>query len=292
MTALLDTVRTLSTQPLMNGRRVTVVSNSKSPTVLATGALERAGLEVVTPPEPLTWRSTPDDYRVALSAAIADPQIDAVMVIHAPPRAALDRRAHRRHRRACMGSPKPIVAVMLGAGNGPLSRGSTIPSFRFPEQPAAVLGRIADYSDWRRAEDRERAELASVREGVDVLGAGLIIGANIDAAEIPPDVAAALLGCYGVEMAPGRLVDARDAVAAAELIGYPVAIKALHRRVGRTVAAGIALDLVDASEVSAALGAMHEHLGSDADASSCSGWCRRGSTSGCASATTSASVRW
>ena len=46
VTALLDTVRTLATQPLMNGRRVCVVSNSKSPTVLATGSLVRAGLEV------------------------------------------------------------------------------------------------------------------------------------------------------------------------------------------------------------------------------------------------------
>ena len=43
VTALLDTVRTLSTQPLMNGRRVCVVSNSKSPTVLATASLVRAG---------------------------------------------------------------------------------------------------------------------------------------------------------------------------------------------------------------------------------------------------------
>lgn len=265
VTALLDTVRTLSAQPLMNGRRVTVVSNSKSPTVLATGALLRAGLEVVTQREPLTWRSTTDDYRVALETAIADPAIDAVMVIHAPPLQYAIGEPTVAIDDACRHSPKPVVAVMLGAGNGPLRHGSPIPSFRFPEQPAAVLGRIADYSEWRRAEDREQAELESVREGVDVAGASSIVAAEVDAAEIPPDVVAALLGCYGVAMAAGRLVDSADAVTAAERIGYPVAIKALNRRVGRTVAAGIALDMVDAGEVAAALSAMHEHLGHDAE---------------------------
>ncbi len=265
VTALLDTVRTLSTQPLMNGRRVTVVSNSKSPTVLATGALVRAGLEVVTQREPLTWRSTSDDYRAALAAACADPDVDAVMVIHAPPLQHAIGEPTQAIEDACRDALKPIVAVMLGSGNGPMRPGSPIPSFRFPEQPAAVLGRIADYSEWRRAEDREQEELATVREALDVAGASAIVAEHLDGSEIAPEVAAALLGCYGVTMASGRLVDAGEAVRAADAIGYPVAVKALHRRVGRTVAAGIALDLVDATEVVAAVSAMHDHLGADAD---------------------------
>jgi acyl-CoA synthetase (NDP forming)/RimJ/RimL family protein N-acetyltransferase len=265
VTALLDTLRTLATQPLMDGRRVCVVSNSKSPTVLATASLVRAGLEVVAPRPPLTWRSTPDDYRHALAAAIADPDVHAVMVIHAPPLQYAIGEPTDAIEDACRGSSKPVVAVMLGAGNGPLRRDSKIPSFRFPEQPAAVLGRIADYSDWRRGEARERAELQSVREGLDVAGASEIVAAQIDAIEIPPDVVASLLHCYGVAMADGRLVDAADAVKAAQEIGYPVAIKALHRRVGRTVAAGIALDLVDAAEVVATVDAMHDYLGPDAE---------------------------
>jgi acyl-CoA synthetase (NDP forming)/RimJ/RimL family protein N-acetyltransferase len=261
VTALLDTVRTLATQPLMNGRRVCVVSNSKSPTVLATGSLVRAGLEAVTPLQPLTWRSTPADYHAALTAAIADPDIHAVMVIHAPPLQHAIGEPTQEIDEACRDAPKPVVAIMLGAGNGPLSPGSSVPSFRFPEQPAAVLGRIAGYSDWRRAEERERAELESVRDDLDVAGAAALIAERVDAGEGPPEVIAALLACYGVTMAEGRLVDVADAVAAADAIGYPVAIKAQHRRVGRTVAAGIALDLVDAAEVVAAVAAIGEHLG-------------------------------
>jgi acyl-CoA synthetase (NDP forming)/RimJ/RimL family protein N-acetyltransferase len=265
VTALLDTVRTLATQRTMNGRRVMVVSNSKSPTVLATASLVRAGLEVVTPAQPLTWRSTPADYHAALTAAIDDPDVHAVMVIHAPPLPHAIGEPTAAIEEACRDAPKPVVAIMLGAGNGPLRPGSPIPSFRFPEQPAAVLGRIADYSDWRRAEHREHAELEVVRAALDVAGASAIIAEHVDDGDAPPEVVAALLACYGVTMAEGRLVEATDAAATAETIGYPVAIKALHRRVGRTVASGIALDLVDAAEVMTAVAAIREHLGPDAE---------------------------
>ena len=65
------------------------------------------------------------------------------------------------------------------------------------------------------------------------MGKVLVIAEHLDAAEIAPEVIAALLGCYGVEMAPGRLVDAHDAVVAADAIGYPVAVKAAYGGGGR-----------------------------------------------------------
>ena len=85
VTALLDTARTLSTQPLMAGRRVAVVTNSPA-RVLATASLHRRGLEVVPPPTPLTWRSTSDDYAAASA------------------RGARRRRHRRRH-----GDPRPTA---------------------------------------------------------------------------------------------------------------------------------------------------------------------------------------
>jgi acyl-CoA synthetase (NDP forming)/GNAT superfamily N-acetyltransferase len=263
VTALLDTARTLSSQPLMQGRRVTVVSNSPSPTVLATASLTGAGLEVVPSPVRLTWRSTSEDYRRALAVAIADDEIHAVMVIHAPPLARAVGEPNEVIDEACRGSTKPVVAVMLGAGNGPLREGSPIPSFRFPEQAAAVLGRIADYSDWRRVE-LEHADAEPANGEVDQPGAEELIAANLDNGDTPPEVIAALLACYGVTMANGRFVAAEDAAAVAAEIGYPVAVKAGHRRVGRSVEAGVALDLTDEVDVRAAVDAMRRHLGDDA----------------------------
>jgi hypothetical protein len=154
---------------------------------------------------------------------------------------------------------------MLGAGNGPMRAGSSIPSFRFPEQPAAVLGRIATYSEWRRrAEQEHAADESTVTDDIDADGAGAIIAAHIDEGEAAPEVARALLECYGVTMAAGRRVAAAEATAAAAEIGFPVAVKATHRRVGRTVGAGVALDLTDASDVESAVAAMLETLGDGA----------------------------
>ena len=67
--------------------------------------------------------------------------------------------------RACAGATKPVVAVMLGAGDGPLAPGSPIPSFSFPEQAAAVLGRVAAYSRWRRHEGDEGDDDGAAGEG-------------------------------------------------------------------------------------------------------------------------------
>jgi hypothetical protein len=50
-----------------------------------------------------------------------------------------------------------------------------------------------------------------------------------------------------------------------------VAVKAEHRRRGRTVDTGIALDVTDADDVADAVAAMRQHLGTTPSGSSCSG---------------------
>jgi acyl-CoA synthetase (NDP forming)/RimJ/RimL family protein N-acetyltransferase len=267
VTALLDTARTLSTQPLMDGRRVAVLTNSASPGVLATVSLRAAGLDVVAAPVPLTWRSSQDDYRAAVSVALASNDNDALMVIHAPPlmdhvgepSAAIDA--------ACEGAVKPVVTVMLGSGNGPLREGSPIPSFAFPEQAAGVLGRLAAYSAWRRAELAHLAESPVDDTTIDVAAAAALIEREMaleSDAVVDPHVVEALLECYGVRLAAGRLVDAADAPDVADQLGYPIAVKAAHRRVGRTIEAGVALDLVDRAAVERAVESMQATLGADA----------------------------
>ena len=186
------------------------------------------------------------------------------MVIHAPPLVEAIGEPTETIDNAAAGSDKPIVAVMLGSGNGPLLPGSPIPSFRFPEQAAFVLGRIADYSDWRRNAHAQPAELDPIAGHIDVASAAEVIAAHIGKDDPPPEIVASLLECYGVTMASGRLVPSQDAAAVAVEIGFPVAVKAVHRRIGRTMSAGVALDLTSADDVAAAVETMHDHLGDDA----------------------------
>lgn len=55
------------------------------------------------------------------------------------------------------------------------------------------------------------------------------------------------------------------AVVDANLIGYPVALKAIRRRPGRSARAGVALDLTTDDDVEEAIAVMRESLGDDAD---------------------------
>ena len=73
--ALLDTVRVLATQPVLDGPNVAVLANSRSPQTLARAAITNAGLVAVDGPVALDWRSTPADYGHAIRAALSDPAI-------------------------------------------------------------------------------------------------------------------------------------------------------------------------------------------------------------------------
>jgi acyl-CoA synthetase (NDP forming) len=151
---------------------------------------------------------------------------------------------------------------MLGSVDGPLRPGSRIPGFAFPEQAAAALGRVAAYSQWRRDEAGDDP-VAPAR--IDAAAAGELVGRHVEAGTMPPGDIRRLLAAYGVAMAPTELVGADEAVGAADRVGYPVAVKALRRRVGRSAEAGVALDLSDADDVAEAVAIMRRHLGDDAE---------------------------
>jgi acyl-CoA synthetase (NDP forming)/GNAT superfamily N-acetyltransferase len=267
VTALLDTARVLTFRPRMAGDRVAVLSNARSPRVQAEATLAAAGLTPVAAPIPLDWRAGADEYRSALQAALGDPAIHAVLVIHAPPTAhavsaptvAIDAVA------GAESNLKPVVAVMLGAGDGPLQPGSLVPAFAFPEQAAAALGRVGFYSRWCTQEAAESVEPIELE--VDAPRVALLIDEHLadggEATTVEPAATREVLAAYGVDMPATRRVPAHAAVAAAGEVGYPVAIKAVHRGMGRSVEAGVALDLTDAADVAASVASMVAHLQAD-----------------------------
>ena len=262
--AMLDTARVLECQPIPSGPRVAVLTNSRSPGVLAEDAVRAAGLDVVDPPLPLDWRSTIDDFGPAIRAAIESPDVDAILVIHAPPIISADHPADSIDA-AAAGSAKPVLAVMLGRADGPVSVSSRVPSFSFPEPAAAALGRMYRYRRWL---DTEATATLDELADVDPALAAAVITEVIERGEIGPLDVARVLGAYGIGVAPTRFVrgSTDEVVAAARATGYPIALKAEHRRPGRSAEAGVALDVRDDDSVRDALDVMRRHLGTDADA--------------------------
>jgi acyl-CoA synthetase (NDP forming) len=264
VTAMLDTVQVLATQPVLRGDRIAVLSNYPSPLRLATAAIDASGLRVVDPPVQLDFRSTPADFSAALEAALASADVDGVVIVHAPPL------AHARHQpveaidEAARGAAKPVVAVIMATADGPIRPGSAVPNFMFPEAAAAVLGRSWAYGRWLAT---EAASLPTAVEGVDDEAADALLAAAIadGTTRLDPPAAAALLATYDICVPELRYVAIEGAVAAADEIGYPVAMKARRRRVGRSLRAGVALDLADGASVAAAAGVMAAELGDGAD---------------------------
>jgi acyl-CoA synthetase (NDP forming) len=260
---MLDTARVLATQPPMRGSRVAVLANARSPQTLSEAALHTAGLETVPCPRRLDWRSTPDDYGEALRAALTDDTIDAVMIVHAPPMADQVDAPVEAIEAAARGATKPIVTVLMGGRNGPLRPGSSLPAFAFPEPAAGVLGRVHLYGAWLA--DEADAAISDVGD-IDRAGARGVITAALERGDRMLDVGdvVSVLRAYGITAPETHKAPAADAAAIAEAIGYPVAVKAERRHLGRSLMAGVALDLAHEAEVLEAVVAMQEALGDDA----------------------------
>ncbi len=264
--ALLETVRAMATQPVLEGPRVAVITNSRSPGILAHAALVSAGLDPVDGPRRLDWNAHASDYPAAIRAAIDDDGIDGLMVIYAPAVAADVDAAARDIDEAAAGSSKPVIAVLLGGADGPVAPGSPVPAFTFPEQAAAALGRSYGYARWRRDEAAAPAEPS---RPVNPADAHDIISEAVarDGADANLDLASKrrLLASYSIDMAAAGEATPDSASEVAAQIGYPIALKAVRRRPGRSARAGVALDLTDDADIAEALELMHESLGDDAD---------------------------
>jgi len=266
--ALLETVRVMESQPVLDGPRVAVLTNSRSPGILARAALESAGLTPVEGPVPLDWSSSAGDYPGAIRAALANDEVDGIMVIYAPAVVEDVDAAARDIDAAADGATKPVIAVLLGGADGPVTPGSRVPAFTFPEQAAAALGRSHAYARWRRSEADAPAEIA---RPVNPAAAQSIIADAVgdldESGEALLDLTGKrqLLATYGIDMAPAiESTPARAAGDASEL-GFPIALKAVRRRPGRSARAGVALDLTSADDVTDAVELMRESLGADAD---------------------------
>jgi acetyl coenzyme A synthetase (ADP forming)-like protein len=252
---LFNTAMVLANQPLPRGPRVAILTNAGGPGILAADACEHRGLELpdLSPqveaalrahlPAEASARNPVDTtagtpaaaYGEAARLMLADPAVDALIAIFVPPLVtSVDDIADQLSVVAGVGE-KPVVACFMGA-HGVLSgreslRQHRIPSFAFPEAAVQALARIVRYAEWRREPESEVPAL----DGIDRVRARDLVAAWLpgpaaagpaEARWLPPQVCAELLACYGIATAPSQLARSADeAVAAADALGYPVAVK-------------------------------------------------------------------
>lgn len=259
MEQMLDAARVLSDLPVPGGSRVVVVGNSGGPGILAADAAVAAGLTVATLTEPVracierlapgaAATENPIDLgagmqpfvlEAVLSTLLHAPEVDAVLGIVTQTLVADNSELELAFVRAAAGSDKPMVMVQTGERSRslPVADDRALPVFGFPEPAAQALGIACRYARIRQApvpaagRQLTGTELAGIEVGTEQSRAAvrrLVTGWLADGRSgwLDPGRAAELLDRYGIPVCRQRLVHSlAEAEAAAELLGYPVAVK-------------------------------------------------------------------
>ncbi len=236
---LFDVGLLLARQPMPAGDRVGIVTNSSALGVLAAGACAAAGLPVADGyPLDVGAQAGPDAFAAALSRAVADIAVDALLVSFTPPlpseEAPGDPGGFAAAVATASGAGKPVVATSMG-GALPVN----VPGYPSVEEAVRALARVARYAAWRRT------PTGTVPLLVDVDGAA---AANVVARR---GSAVELLASYGIQVLPEETVTGvRAALAAAGRLGYPVVLKIADARLRHRLDLGaVRLGLTDAGDV-------------------------------------------
>lgn len=265
---MFDVAALLASQPLPRGPRVGIVTNGGGPGILAADACEAEGLQVpvleeatrarlrtflprqasVQNPVDLIASATPEQYRLAVEAVMADPNVDALIVIFVPPlaiqvediaRAVLDAARSLRE-------PKPILTVFMSARGVPelLREGDlTLPSYAFPESAARALSKAVHYAQWRSIPPEAPTRPAGIdRDDALALVAQVLARGG---GWLHPGEVERLLTSYGIPLVQQRVVSSpEEAGDAAQALGGQVALKAIAPGlVHKTDIGGVALAL-------------------------------------------------
>ncbi|MFC4497802.1 GNAT family N-acetyltransferase [Streptomyces ovatisporus] len=151
VTELLDAGALLASQPLPQGRRITILGNAESLGLISYDAALADELRPH-PVQDLSTAATPDEYRVALTAALEDTGTDAVVVTVIP--WVGDTRVTELAdalKEASEGAGKPVAVVHLaieGLDDALSERG--IPSYPAPERAVRALSEACRYARWRQ----------------------------------------------------------------------------------------------------------------------------------------------
>ena len=270
---LVDAAAVLSTQPLPRGRRVGIITNAGGLGILCADACDSAGLELpdltsetrlalvnavpgeasLGNPVDLLGSATAATYEAVVPHVLADPNVDALIVIFVPPVVAGADEVAAAIRRAVEPSErkKPVVAVVISAEGTPgvLSEpGSPVVALPYPESAARALAFACERSDWL-----ERAPGTTPELDVDSAAArGVVYSALAKSPDswLPLQQIRTLLEAYGIPLVPERIAHTADEAEAAALeLGFPVVVKTAVPGVHKTDIGGVALDLRDGTQV-------------------------------------------
>jgi len=234
-------------QPLLASDRIAIITNAGGPGIMAADACERAGLQLasfehdslntlrqrlpaaasVLNPIDLLGDALADRYRLAIGAALEDPNVGGVIVIVTPQAMTEVEDTAKLIGELSKRSEKPVFACLMGSETVALGvqvlNGYQVPNYPVPERAAAAMAAMMEYRRWREQPpvDLESFDVdrIRVRELIDrVRAEGRLSVGEAEARDI--------LEAYGIPTPTTFLArNAAEAVRFAQEIGFPVAVK-------------------------------------------------------------------
>jgi acetyl coenzyme A synthetase (ADP forming)-like protein len=271
--ALFDYALVMAHQPLPRSNRLAIVTNAGGPGIIAADACERseltmAGFQQETierlrsslPPTAAIYNpvdvigdAKADRYLVALQAIESDENADAVLVLLTPQAMTEPVATAEAVTDIFSGGHKPVLTSFMGGssvreGIDVLGK-AKIPNYPNPERAIAALEAASRYSLWKNAPMQREEERFTVdsKKVAEVLARAEHRSQNTltgsDAMEV--------LSEYGfIVPKTGFAETGREAVAAADEIGYPVVVKITSPDIlHKSDIGGVRLGLDSASEV-------------------------------------------
>ncbi len=265
---LFDAATLLSSRQGPVGRRVAIVTNAGGPGILTADACEARGLVVPAfdaatvnaldgaiaqtnahNPLDLSAGATADMFDAAIPLVLADGGIDEVVVECVPTTATNIAEVATAVARAREYQDKPVVACVMGrrGREEALStlRRASVPVFSLPESAAGALRAGLQHAEAVRSRAAEGRAPGPIPKP-DVSSRIRAVDGWLDPADT-----ADLLRTFGLHLLPSaRARDAEDAIQAAEMLGWPVALKIVSKSVlHKSDVGGVLLGVADAEGV-------------------------------------------
>jgi acetyltransferase len=248
---LFDLAVAFARQPLPQGDQVAIVTNAGGPGIMATDALEKGGLKLaalsqstqdtlrqalpaaasVLNPIDVLGDARADRYKVAFQAALADENVDAMVVILTPQFMTEIEATALALADAFEAQPvlarKPVLACFIGDAHMKEAQRifseRSIPSYSTPERTAAALKAMVAQAKWAAEPLPKFEEFEVDRETVAGIFAQVRAAGRVTIGDAE---SRAILTAYGIRVPASKLCPtAEEAVAFANELGYPVVMK-------------------------------------------------------------------
>ncbi|MGW8251309.1 MAG: acetate--CoA ligase family protein, partial [Anaerolineales bacterium] len=272
MEALFDMALAIGYQPDLAGERIAIITNAGGPGILATDALERAGLTITrfdvetihaleqylpdaasaANPVDVLGDALADRYKFALKTVANDSNVDGILVILTPQAMTEIDDTATAIGELSSEIDKPILACFMGearvAPGVAILNQHGIPNYPFPERAARAFRAMADERIARSRPMPEFVEFEvdqqSVRELIERVK-------SEDRVSIGDFEARTILEAYGMKIPQSEIADTPEkAIEVANRIGYPVVLKIASPDIlHKTDVGGVKVGLENADDV-------------------------------------------